>query len=385
MFPRSINIPKNRSCFLFGARGTGKSTLLREAFAPASTRFFNLLEAGTEDRLARDPSALEREVLALPPHLTHVVVDEIQKLPRLLDAVHNLLETHKVPQVFILTGSSARKLKTGATNLLAGRASLRNLFPLTHGELGGAFELDRALAFGGLPEIWNLATDDDRADYLRSYAYGYLREEIRAEQVVRRLDPFRRFLEVAAQNSGKILNYARIGRDTGSDPKSVQAWYEVLEDTLMGFHVDAFHTSVRKQLREAPKFYLFDTGVTRALARFLNVTPQPGTSYYGELFESLVVTGLQARSSYENLDWQLSYLLTKGGAELDLVIQRPGRPLALVEIKSARELKPEHSAGLKAFLDDFPDADAYLLSQDPRPQRLGRIQALPWEEGIQAI
>jgi uncharacterized protein len=385
MFHRSTNIPKTRSCFLFGARGTGKSTLLRETFPSASTLSYNLLEAETEDRLARDPGNLEREVLALPPETTHVVVDEVQKVPRLLNAVQNLLETHHVPQTFILTGSSARKLKSGGTNLLAGRASLRHLFPLSRRELGDAFDLDRALAFGGLPEIWNLSTDADRSDYLRAYAHGYLREEIRAEQVVRRLDPFRRFLEVAAQGSGKILNYAKIARDTQSDPKSIQAWYEVLEDTLMGFHVDGYHSSVRKQLHVAPKFYLFDLGVTRAMARQLNVAPQPGTSYYGDLFEHLVVTELHARGFYEDLDWQFSYLMTKGGAEIDLVIKRPGKPLALVEIKSARAVREEHAAGLRGFLEDFPDADFFLLSQDPHPQRFGRIQALPWDQGLRSI
>jgi predicted AAA+ superfamily ATPase len=314
-----------------------------------------------------------------------VVVDEVQKVPRLLNAVHNLLETHHVSQTFILTGSSARKLKSGGTNLLAGRAFLRHLFPLSRRELGDAFDLGRAMAFGGLPEIWNLATDADRGDYLRAYAHGYLREEIRAEQVVRRLDPFRRFLEVAAQGSGKIVNYARIARDTHSDPKSVQAWYEVLEDTLMGFHLDGYHGSVRKQLHVAPKFYLFDLGVTRAMARLLNVVPQPGTSYYGELFEHLVVTELFARSLYEDLDWRFSYLLTKGGAEIDLVVTRPGRPLALVEIKSTREVREEHAGGMLGFLDDFPDAEVFLLSQDPRPQKLGRIHALPWDQGVLAL
>lgn len=223
MFHRLLNLPNDKSCFLFGARGTGKSTLLRATLPSASTLVFNLLEASTEDRLARDPSALEREVLALPPTVTHVVVDEVQKLPRLLDAVHNLIETHRVPQRFVLTGSSARKLKAGGANLLAGRASLRHLFPLQRRELGDAYDEDRALRFGGLPAVWNATTDEDRADFLRAYAHGYLREEIQAEQIVRNLDPFRRFLEVAAQNDGKILNHARIAREVGSDPKTIQA------------------------------------------------------------------------------------------------------------------------------------------------------------------
>jgi len=382
MFHRLLKIPENRSCFFFGARGTGKSTLLRETLAPGSVRLFNLLEADTEDQLARDPRSLEREVLALPPSVTRVVVDEVQKLPRLLDVVHNLMVTHRVPQSFVLTGSSARRLRAGGANLLAGRASLRHLFPLVRRELGEAYDLDRALRFGGLPEIWNLGTDPDRADFLRAYAHGYLREEIRSEQVVRRLDPFRRFLEVAAQGAGKILNYARIARDVGSDPKTIQAWYGVLEDTLLGFHVDGYHSSVRKQLRQAPKFYLFDPGVARAMGHLLTVPPLPGTSYYGELFEALVVTELYARNAYESLDWRFSYLLTKGGLEVDLVLARPGRPEALVEIKSTDQVRPEHAATLLALQGDFPDAELFLLSRDPVPQRIGRVRALPWEQGV---
>ena len=280
MFHRALNLPDNKSCFLFGALGTGKSTLLRASLPPASTAAFNLLEADTEDRLARDPRALEREVLALPPTLTHVVVDEVQKLPRLLDAVHNLIETHRVPQRFILTGSSARKLKAGGANPLAGRASLRHLFPLQRRELGDAYDEDRALRFGGLPAVWNATTDDERADFLRAYAHGTLRDGIA--------------YSVPA-------------------PMTIQAWYQVLEDTLLGFHVDGFHSSVRKQLRQAPKFYLFDTGVTRALGRMLQVPPQPGTSYFGDLFESRVMSEHFARDAYEQLDWRFSYLRTKGG------------------------------------------------------------------------
>lgn len=384
MFQRLLNLNLSRSSILFGARGTGKSTLLR-AQLPPETRVFNLLEPDTEERLARDPRALEREVLALPPGVGHVVVDEVQKLPRLLDVVHNLLETHRVPQAFVLTGSSARKLRSGAANLLAGRATLCSLFPLVHRELGAAYDLDRALRYGGLPEVWNLDADRDREDYLRSYAQGYLREEIRLEGVVRRLEPFRRFLEVAAQGSGKIVNHAAIARDVGSDLKTVQAWFGVLEDTLLGFHVDGHGGSVRKQLRQAPKFYLTDVGVARALAHMLQVPPRPGTSYYGDLFENLVVAELHARNAYERLDWRFSYLLTKAGLEVDLVIQRPGRPPALVEVKSTGQVREEHAAALQAFMKDFPGADLLLLSRDPRPQRFGEVRALPWEAGILEI
>lgn len=382
MFQRSFCPPAQRSFFLFGARGTGKSTLLGEALPQEACRVFNLLDPDIEEPLARDPGSFQREVLALDSAIRWVVVDEVQKLPHLLDGVHNLIETHRVPQRFALTASSARKLKAGGANLLAGRASLRHLFPLTRQELDSAFDLDRALCFGGLPAVWNAESDEARADYLRAYAQLYLKEEIRAEQLVRRVEAFRRFQEVAAQASGKVINHAAIARDVGTDSKTIQAWYEVLEDTLLGFHVEAYHPSVRRQLRQAPKFYLFDTGVARAMGHLLQVSAHPGTSYYGELFEQRVVQEIHARNAYEQLDWRLNYLQTKAGVEIDLVIQRPGRPLALVEIKSAEEIREDHASALRAFEKDFPDADLFLLSRDPRPQRMGRVRALPWEAGI---
>lgn len=326
--------------------------------------------------------ALEREVLALPKAITHVVIDEIQKIPELLDVVHNLIETHKVPQVFVLTGSSARKLKAGGANLLAGRAAVRTIFPLTSKELGDRFDIDTALTWGTLPLIWNTDEAEERSDVLRAYATTYLKEEIWSEQIIRNLSPFRRFLEVTAAQSGKIVNYSKIARDVGVDIKTVQAWYEVLQDTLVGFYLDAYHSSVRKQLRQAPKFYFFDTGVTRALAHMLNVTPAPRTSYYGDLFEQFVITELRSRSHYENLDYQMSYLMTKSHKEVDLIVKRPGKPLALIEIKSTREVTADDFAVLEHFGPEFPEAELFLWSQDKTPQKKGRINALHWRDGV---
>ena len=385
MFQRSVNIPELRSFFLFGARGTGKSTLLRQHFSQNSSYTVNLLDLDAEDRLARDPMAFQRDVLALPPSITHVIVDEIQKLPRLLDVVHNLIETHQVAQSFVLTGSSARKLKAGGANLLAGRAALRNLFPLTHDELGSHYNVDDAIRWGTLPKIWNTSDESERADILRSYAQTYIKEEVWGEHLVRQIAPFRRFLEAAALNAGKILNYSNIARDTGADVKTVQSWYSLLEDTLLGFYVDAYHSSVRKQLRQSPKFYFFDTGVTRALAHMLNVQPAPQTSYYGDLFEQHVICELRSRNHYENLDYKLNYLRTKSDVEIDLVVTRPGKPLALVEIKSTNQVKEDHFSSLIHFADDFPKADLFLWSQDPTPQKSGRIMALPWQDGIRNL
>ncbi len=187
MFHRTLKTPTSRSFFLFGARATGKTTIIRERFPAQSTHLYNLLDLDVEEQLARDPMMLERQVLGLSSAITHVVVDEIQKLPKLLDVVHNLIATHRVPQSFILTGSSTRTLKSGGANLLAGRAALRTLFPLTHDELGSAYLIEPAIRWGCLPGIWNTSDADERDDILRTYANVYIKEEIWAEQLVRRL------------------------------------------------------------------------------------------------------------------------------------------------------------------------------------------------------
>jgi predicted AAA+ superfamily ATPase len=385
MFHRDIKLPEKRSFFLFGARGTGKTTLTRNVFSAESTHRVNLLDLKTEDRLARDPQEFKSEVLALPESCTHVIVDEIQKLPRLLDAVHDLIETENVTQVFVLTGSSARKLKLGGANLLAGRAALRELFPLTPNEIGKDFQLHEYLRFGGLPECWNLSSADDKRDYLESYAQVYLKEEIWAEQLVRNLDSFRRFTEVAAKQSGKILNFTKLSRDVRADVKTVQSWYQIFEDTFLGFYLDSFSTSVRKQLRGAPKFYIFDTGVTRALSRMLSIELHESTSYFGDLFEQMVITQVFVKSRHKKLDYKLYYLQTKSGLEVDLVIDRPGQPLLFVEIKSTQALTQDHARSLKSFESDFPDAEFQVWSRDETKKNYGRVVAMSWTQGLESV
>ena len=309
---------------------------------------------------------------------SHIIIDEIQKIPKLLDEVHRLIEKSENKNRFILTGSSAKKLKSGGANLLAGRAFLRNLFPLTQRELGDAFVLEDALRWGSLPRIFSLESQDSKRDYLDSYAQLYLKEEVWAEQLIRNLPPFRRFLEVAAVNFGKILNASNIAADVGVDPKTVQSYYSILEETLLGFHLDAYHSSVRKRLRQAPKFYFFDNGVSRALARMQSVLPKEGTAYYGDLFEQFVINEIFRTNDYEKRDYRFSYLQSASGVEIDLVIERPGKPLALVEIKSTTQVRNDHLSGLENFADSFPDAELFILSRDHNPKRFGRIDALPW-------
>ncbi|NDC25020.1 MAG: ATP-binding protein [Proteobacteria bacterium] len=382
MFQRTVKLPKTQSFFLFGPRGSGKSTLLNDRFSVKDTHFINLLIPSEEDRFARSPELFQAEIEALSPKITNIVVDEIQKVPKLLDLVHHMIETAKNKRRFILTGSSARKLKRGKANLLAGRAVTKNLFPLTQLELADAFDLDSALAWGTLPRIFSLKNDEERMEFLQTYALTYLKEEIQLEQLVRNLDPFRRFLEVAAQSDGKVVNYLNIARDTGTDSKTVKSYYEILEDTLVGFYLESFHTSVRKRIKVSPKFYFFDLGVSRALSRQLTMKAAKSTSYYGELFERFVVLELYRQESYLNREYRLTFLQTEDDAEIDLVLERPGKPLALIEIKSTHQVREDMVRRLAHFQKDFPKASLYCFSNDPIEKTFGKISALPWRKGL---
>lgn len=388
MFQRSIDLPQSHSFFLFGARGTGKTTLLRSLYEEKDTFFVDLLDQDEEARLIRDPELLGRQVDELPSGVRRVVIDEIQRAPRLLNVVHRKLEDrkrHGSPLQFVMTGSSARKLKRGAANLLAGRAFVYELFPLTVEELAKAFDLRSALEFGTLPALWTLEEKDLKIRYLEAYSRTYLKEEVWNEQIIRKLEPFANFLEVAAQMNGKVLNYAKIARDVGVDIKSIQSYFQILEDTLIGFRVPAYRRSLRKRQLTNPKFYFFDPGVKRALERTLTVPLLPQTSAFGEAFEHFVFLEIKRRAEYAKKDFSFSYLKTHDGAEIDLVIERPGRPIALVEIKSAQRIDPSMVKHLEIFSKELPRSEAYCLSLDPHRQRIGSTHTLPWQEGLKTI
>lgn len=288
IFCRLIQILYNHSCFLLGPRGSGKSTLLRERFNSKNCLWLDLLDSSIEERFFRNSSDLYTIVKALPNEVKYVIIDEIQKNPKLLNEVHRLIE-ERINKIFILTGSSARKLKHGAANLLAGRAFVYHLHPLSCFELGESFDLNEILQWGALPKVFSLKAIEDKNAFLRSYADTYLKEEIWNEQFIRKLPPFRRFLEVAAQCNGKIINYANIARDVGVDDKTIKEYFCILEDTMIGFFLEPFHNSFRKRLVEKPKFYFFDTGIVRCLSRRLSIPILPQTSCYGEAFEHFII------------------------------------------------------------------------------------------------
>jgi predicted AAA+ superfamily ATPase len=211
------------------------------------------------------------------------------------------------------------------------------LFPLTHQELTDQFDLQNYLHWGGLPHIHNLSNISDKNKYLESYVLNYLNEEIRLEQIIRKLDPFRNFLEIAGQMSGKIINYKKIANEIGVDTKTIISYFQILQDTLLGFYLPAFHNSVRKSQRLSPKFYIFDTGVKKALENSLEQKPVPRTSVFGELFESMVILEFDRFNRYYNRHYKLSYFSTKNEAEIDLVLSK-GKEIILIEIKSSQEI-----------------------------------------------
>ena len=383
MFPRLLQTSRRNSFFLFGARGTGKTTYVRDAFDPGASLYVDLLDPEVEDRYRRSPGRLESQVRALPPSVEWILIDEVQRAPRLLDVTHRLIES--TGKRFVLTGSSGRKLKRGASNLLAGRAFVYSLYPLTVAELQDAFDLDDALRWGTLPKIYSLDSAEEKRAYLRAYALTYLREEIVAEQIIRRLDPFREFLEVAAQSNGTIVNYANIARDVGADPKTVISYFSILEDTLVGSLLPAYHRSIRKQQSANPKFYYFDTGVKRSLERTLDVPLQPGTYEYGKAFEHFVITQILHLSRYRYPDWRLFYLRTGAGVEIDVVIERPGMPAALIEIKSSDRIDERDVRGLARFIGDFTSPLALCISRDPTRMRTDGVLCLHWREALEEL
>jgi uncharacterized protein len=386
MFTRLINPIKSNSFFLFGARGTGKSTFLASFFAGEKVLWIDLLDSEIEDRYLRRPSDLRDQLaanrLTAEPN-SWVVIDEIQRAPKLLDVVHSEIE--KFGTKFALTGSSARKLKLGGANLLAGRAFMNHLFPLTHIEIAERFDLNEVLRWGALPKIYQLTSEREKTAFLKAYSRTYLREEVWGEQLVRNIENFRKFLEISAVTSGHIVNYTNIARDVGNDPKTVQNYFGILEDTLIGFFLPSFDRSVRKQQNVAPKFYLFDTGVQRSLAGLLTVDVLPQTTGYGRLFEQFVISEFFRLNEYFETEFKFSYLKTKDNAEIDLIIERPGNSLLLIEIKSRDRINQSHVKVLKNFIGSFDNCKALCISQDPIEKLIDGIRCLHWRQAFKEV
>ena len=375
MFQRLLKTSSSRSFFLLGPRGSGKSTLIRQRFPDDQSVTIDLLLPSTEARFARQPELLVGIAEQNPGKI--IIIDEVQRVPKILDVVHSILSKEK--RVFVLTGSSARKLRRGGTNLLAGRATIKELFPLTSLELSVNFNLNDVLQWGSLPEIFSVSSEDDKRDFLNAYTHTYLREEIAAEQLVRKVDAFRGFLEVAAQSNSKLINASKIARDVGLDVKTIQSYFGILEDTLLGFFLEQYNRSARKRVMTIPKFYFFDGGVARALSQTIYSDVAPGTSYFGECFEHFVICEIYRLTRYLNAGQRLFTLNSQDGFEIDLIIETPKNPLIVCEIKSAATVTQSHYKNLFLAKKDFPANTRFvLLSNDKFSRREDGVELFHW-------
>ena len=365
MYPRILSLEEiqDDSIFLWGARQTGKSTLVKALFPKA--RYYDLLNANMFRSLTRNPS-LFREQLMLMPSGSIVIIDEVQKVPELLDEVHWLIQNQGLH--FILCGSSARKLRRSGANLLGGRALSNTLYPLVSAEIHD-FNLERALNYGTIPPHY-LAKNPIRR--LQAYIDDYIQQEIVAESVLRNLSAFTRFLEVAALSDGEIVNYTNIAAECGVSAKTVKEYFAILEETLFGFMLPAYTQTVKRRVIQSPKFYYFDVGIPNYL---LDRTPlKPDTTDYGHAFEHLMMQELRAYLGYYHSRKRLTYWRTSTGIEVDCII---GDAEVAIEFKSSTEVRNKQLKGLRVFAEEHPNAKRYVVARETFPRLVDGIEIWP--------
>jgi len=367
MLERILKIPEieEDSLFLWGSRQTGKSTLLKALFPQA--RFYDLLKTDVQLSFKLRPARLREECEMLDDGQL-VIIDEVQKVPALLDEVHWLIENKGLK--FILCGSSARKLRRSGANLLGGRALRKTLFPLVSAEIPD-FDIDHALNNGMLPRHYLIRNAEKR---IQSYIGDYLQQEVVEESVVRRLDAFTRFLQVAALSNAEIVNYANIARDCGVSAKTVKEYFSILEETLLGFCLPAYVKEVKRRVQQSPKFYFFDVAIPNHLLHRIPLAQ--GTDVYGHALEHLIIQELRAYLSYRRGENEaLSYWHTLDNRyEVDAVI---GDAEMAIEIKSSKNVESHDTKGLKAFGEEYPEAKLVLISMEDTPRKLNGIEVWP--------
>lgn len=379
MVNRIINPLKSRSFFIFGSRGVGKSTWIRENLKGSNVLYFNLLDPNIYEQFLLEPGRMLEIINTKENVKKIVVIDEVQRIPALLDIAHESISRFK--RIFVLTGSSARRLKQKGVNLLAGRASVYYMFPFSMEELKDSFDLKKALEWGLLPESYFANQEIEAHEYLKSYVITYIEKEIQQEQWVRKIEPFRKFLNIAAQMNSKIINKSKIAQQIGVESSTVESYFEILEDTLLGFRLPGFETSIRKQSKLAEKFYFVDTGLVRAIEKTLSIPLIDHSSYYGGFFETFIVLEVKKFIEYHRLEWSMSYLCTKDNVEIDLVISRPKKSPLLIEIKSAKTI---FESDLKSLVLLGADLDKInkkicpkiLISQDPTDRIINEVDCL---------
>ena len=373
----------SNSFFLFGPRGTGKSTYLNSVLPKERTLKIDLLESEEESVFLINPDYLLHRLEEVKKNCEWVFIDEVQKVPKLLDVVHKEIE--KKCFKFALSGSSARKLKRGQANLLAGRAFEYHLHPFTYRELDSQFNLSDALRWGLLPALQQYSSDAEKSKFLKTYVNTYLREEILMEQLVRQIRPFRLFLEVASQMNGELINTNAIAKQIGVDHSTVANYFEILEDTLIGFRLFPFEGSFRKRMTKSAKFYLFDIGVVRVLNKQISLPLHEKTFEFGKAFEHFFILQALQLNEYLERDFSFYFLRTKDDAEIDLIIQRPACPLALIEIKSSNRITESHVATINKLSSQLGSNEAFCASLDKKPQKIGNVRCLYWADVLQEV
>ena len=359
------------SLFLVGARQTGKSTLLKNLFPNA--RRYDLLKSEEFERLFRNPELLREELKNVDPHHL-VIIDEVQKIPRLLDEVHWLMSNRNIR--FVLCGSSARKLVRCGANLLGGRALRTVMYPLVSAEIPD-FDLYKAIHNGMLPRHYTAQNPQRR---MQAYIGDYLNEEIRAEALSRNLLSFTRFMEIAAQCSGEMIVYKNIAQDCGVSANTVKEYFQILEQTLIGYLIPGFTATTKRRAISAPKFYYFDVGIANYLLKHSNMAQ--GTEAFGHAFEHLIMQEIIAYLGYNYLGEKPAYWRTSGGYEVDCII---GNGRIAIEFKSCDEVKSRHTKGLKAFQEEYPQARLIVVSMDKYKRAMNDIEIFPATEFLSEL
>ncbi len=383
-------VNKRKSVLLLGPRGTGKSTYVTHFLNSLSEELMtvNFLQTDTFRKYVTSPHILRKEVdykLKNSASLC-VFIDEIQKVPQLLDEIHLLIEKYKKRIVFVLTGSSARKLKSDSINLLAGRAIKISFFTFSFEEIDAKNNLSRVLQYGLLPEAY---TEDDKEltiDYLKSYTGTYLQEEIVQESQRRNINKFSSFLELAAASNGTPVNHTKLSRQIGVADQTIKAHYQILEDTLLVRKIPAWTQSIKKQLQKAPKYFFFDNGVINALTGELATELRESSFRYGRLFENFIINEIIKYNEVHNYDYRLYHYRTNHGAEIDLILQKNANsaPVA-VEIKSSIMPSRSDVTALSAFLKEHDSAKACVLCRADHPYEENGITFYPFDQGIKQI
>jgi predicted AAA+ superfamily ATPase len=355
----------NESTFLWGARQTGKSTLLKTLFP--NSMYFDLLLSSEYERLVKNPSLFRERIEALNPE-GPIIVDEIQRLPVLLNEIHWLISNKN--QRFILSGSSPRKILRSGTNLLGGRAMRHELYPLIYKEIP-EFNLLKALNFGLLPRHY---LSPNPKKLISAYIGSYLKDEIALEAKIRNMTIFSQFLEKAAFSNGEMTNYSNIASDCGISVPTVKEYFQILEDTLTGHFISSYQKKPKRRVIQAPKFYFFDLGISNYLIKRGEITE--GSESFGKAFEHFIFQELIAHSHYSDLNYPIHYWRTASQIEVDFIL---GDVDIALEVKSSNNIQPRHLKGLKSFSEEYKVKHSILVCMEPYPRRTEEVLILPWK------